>query len=99
MARARYNGAEHQIVTFTDHAEWVLRTARGNVLVLDEARHDDVEVQCERCGRWSPSLAIAETGRWVCPHRACYDHEERFRATPRGLEELLGAVKLPSGVT
>ena len=26
MARARYRGAEHQIVTFTEHAELVLRS-------------------------------------------------------------------------
>jgi hypothetical protein len=78
MAWARYRGEEHQIVTFTDHAEWVLRDAHGDVLVFDEDRRGYVEVQCERCGRWSPSLAIAETGRWVCAHRSCYDHEEGF---------------------
>jgi hypothetical protein len=76
MPRARYRGAEHQVVTFTDHAEWVLRNADGNVLVLEDDHREDVEVQCERCGRWSPSLALAETGRWVCAHRTCYDHEE-----------------------
>jgi hypothetical protein len=78
MARARYRGEEHQIVTFTDHAELVLRDGHGDVLVFEQDHRGDVELQCERCGRWSPSLVIAETGRWVCAHRSCYDHEEGF---------------------
>jgi len=76
MPRARYKANEYEVVNFTDDAEWVLRDEHGDVIVFEENRRGDVEVQCERCGRWTASNVHAHTGRWICADRACYDAEE-----------------------
>lgn len=81
MARARWHGKEYDIVNLTDGAEWVLRDDSGDVDVFEvhSADADDqVEVQCERCGRWSRHAAPIG-GRWVCHDRECYDEEMATR--------------------
>src|SRR5437764_10746083 len=64
MARARYQGSAYELVNFTDNAEWALRDEHGDVLVLDDDHQ--VDIQCERCGRWSPNNVIpARRGGWA----------------------------------
>jgi formylmethanofuran dehydrogenase subunit E len=76
MARARYRQTEYELVNFTADAEWVLRDETGDVLVFEEGERERVEVQCERCGRWSTAAAPAVAGgRWVCHDTACHDAE------------------------
>lgn len=76
MTTARYRGSEYELVNFTDDAEWVLRDQLGDVIVFEEGERERVEVQCERCGRWSTHAAPMSTGRWVCHDGPCYDAEK-----------------------
>jgi hypothetical protein len=77
MTTARYRGQEYELVKFTDDAEWVLRDQLGDVIVFAEGERERVEVQCERCGRWSTQAAPVPTGRWVCHDTGCYNAEKR----------------------
>jgi hypothetical protein len=73
MPAARWAGRRYDVLNVTENAEWVLRDEHGDVHV---GELDDVEVQCERCGRWSRSVAPTGTRRrWVCHDRECYDEE------------------------
>jgi hypothetical protein len=75
MTTARWREVEYELVDFTrgPPAEWVLRDETGDVLVMDI---EDVEVRCERCGRWSAQATpLPASDRWVCHDGGCYDIE------------------------
>jgi hypothetical protein len=75
MTTARWREVEYELVDFTrgPPPQWVLRDKTGDVLVMDI---DDVEVRCERCGRWSAHAApLPASDRWVCHDGGCYDIE------------------------
>jgi hypothetical protein len=77
MALARHKGDEYTLVNFNEDAEWVLRDASGDLLVFEVSSlhpEDQVEVQCERCGRWS-RRAITVGSTWVCADTGCYEAE------------------------
>jgi hypothetical protein len=76
MTAARYEAREFELVNFTDDARWVLRDKGGDIIVVDDGH--DVEVRCERCGRWAGRnvAPMPETGRWVCHDTDCYHAEK-----------------------
>lgn len=78
MTRARRDGQEYELLNVTDNAEFVLRDAYCDVtLAYGDELGRPVEIQCERCGRWS--IHAGEVGfrsRWVCMDRSCYDAEQ-----------------------
>ena len=74
-AKARWRETEYEVVNFTrgPPPQWVLRDKTGDVLEMDI---EDVEVECERCGRWSAHAApLPASDRWVCHDGGCYDIE------------------------
>ena len=81
MTTARWRDVEYELVDFTrgPPPQWVLRDETGDVLEMDI---EDVEVKCERCGRWSAqaaplpaSVSAVADPRWVCHDGGCYDIE------------------------
>jgi hypothetical protein len=80
MTRARWRGGEYQLVNFTEDGEYVLRDASGDVAVTDgvELDRQTVEVQCDRCGRWTVHAITMPGDRWVCADTRCY-YDERGR--------------------
>jgi len=89
MTIARWRDVEYELVNFTrgPPPEWTLRDESGDVLVMDI---EHVEVQCERCGRWSTqaaplpaSVSAVADVRWVCHDGGCYDIEVAS-GSPRG---------------
>ena len=79
MTRARWQDGEYEVVKITEnYGEWVLRDDDGDVIVFEaHSLPERVEVQCERCGRWSERvIPLSESrGRWVCADTECYDAE------------------------
>jgi hypothetical protein len=51
---------EFELLKVTDHAEWVLRDADGDVFVFEEwSPLERVEVRCDLCGKWGTDVAPA----------------------------------------
>jgi hypothetical protein len=90
MTIARWRDVEYELVNFTrgPPPEWTLRDESGDVLVMDI---EDVEVKCERGGRWSTqaaplpaSVSAVADVRWVCHDGGCYDIEVASESSGSG---------------
>jgi hypothetical protein len=76
VTRALYRDREYELVNYLGlDAEFVLRDDAGDVIVFED-HAGEVEVRCDRCGRWTRNIITFGTDlRWVCADTACYDLE------------------------
>ncbi len=68
MPRALYRGKEYETVRYNPTTErWYLRPANGPGAVVHDPEFDELEGECERCGKFKAYIfPVTPQALWLC---------------------------------